>query len=251
MNEETIQITSVQVHFTWTWNMGDYSNIKPGVTLTASVEDGQDPAEIAAALGRMARTFVAGQIDETLEAEGRRPYFYQGPRFTVAVHPKDKLAALLPSELVSNLHGAWDWKVHESRPAVARQHYSGLDGYTGFDCSDGDLSRLPALANYLVFQVTEGAAKIIVLTSADNQDFPESWRDQRHYYTREGGRVHANLVGELKAAAQAEGGRFIDASADSTLIPPLTGNLVVPDPVYGEYEDEEDDDDWPEEHREF
>src|SRR5262245_34880619 len=81
--------TSITVSFGRTQSLREYSNIKPAITLSADLEDGDDPEACRAELLEQARTFVEEQIDLALEADGTPAKFSTAPRYKI-LHVTDR-----------------------------------------------------------------------------------------------------------------------------------------------------------------
>ncbi len=152
-------IKEISVEFGVTQNLGDYSNCKVSVRLSAELAEGEDPAQAYDELHRLARQQVGEKVDDELEAAGQEVKYHQGPLFVVqrnnarqcvVLAPKD---AKLPEE--SNWQAArdiWDStvylaKMREARALMAFEKASAHlpDGYVAVDCRDGDFSKLPPL----------------------------------------------------------------------------------------------------------
>lgn len=68
-------ITQVTASYSYTYNLGDYKSIRPEVTLTAILEEGDDPEGVRATLQIEARLSVQDQVDDELIRLGRMPHF--------------------------------------------------------------------------------------------------------------------------------------------------------------------------------
>lgn len=92
-------ITQVTVSWQQTQSLPEYSNIKPGLTLTAQLQDGDNVDEVVLALRDQARRFVEEHIDEALERNDIPAKFSHDPRFDVYVHGRgtDRKVAIVPS----------------------------------------------------------------------------------------------------------------------------------------------------------
>lgn len=69
------QIKQITVEYAYTFNLGNYSNVKPTVTLTAELSEGDDPELVILDLQKQARLAVQEEIDATLIANGRLAQF--------------------------------------------------------------------------------------------------------------------------------------------------------------------------------
>lgn len=80
----TAQIT---VSYQETCSLPEYSNVRPGITYVLDLEPGDDADDIRQHYTAMARTFVQQQIDAALEAHGKAPKYYAGPRVQLLQSP--------------------------------------------------------------------------------------------------------------------------------------------------------------------
>lgn len=145
-----IQIKEISVGWSETVSLSGYCNVRPSVSYTAIVEEGQAPAQVRMALLEIARSTVREEIDAALERDGRAPKYYEGPRFQVLYSDRRKAVIVMSDD--TN-----DWPdacVHRCglprgmRLEVAREKAVDLAatyGYDYYDCSDGDYSRLPSV----------------------------------------------------------------------------------------------------------
>lgn len=160
-----MRLTQITVSYGETQSLPEYSNCKPALTLTASLDETDDPVACEAALWEQARTSVHTQVDAALEANDRPAKYDPGPRYQVmrTAHeryrrPDDppnppKLLVILPNELNlkdNRLHHAIYPEsrnmrhAHAFRAAIKYIQDEGED-IPLIDCSDGDLSKLWAV----------------------------------------------------------------------------------------------------------
>ena len=76
-----MHITEVRYTLGYTYNLGDYTNIRPEITLTANVESNEDANEALSHLYQTARHYCHSAIDSALESEGKPAEFSSEPRF--------------------------------------------------------------------------------------------------------------------------------------------------------------------------
>lgn len=79
-----MQIKTVTIEYSYTFNLGNYSNVKQAISLTAELAEGDDPEQVTHLLRTQARVEAQTEIDLALVANGRQPYFYP---IKVAVKP--------------------------------------------------------------------------------------------------------------------------------------------------------------------
>ena len=138
-----MKITIVTVTYGVTQSPPDYCNIKPSMSLSATLDEGDDALEVAAVLRGMVKGVIHAEVDDVLEAHDNEPRYSTEPRYRViktrSVMPFGDTCrfavpcvAIVPDE-------AEIPRGYESVYVIAR--YAG----SLIDCADGDLSRLPAL----------------------------------------------------------------------------------------------------------
>jgi hypothetical protein len=70
-------IKQITIEYGYTFNLGNYNSIRPAVTLTADLVEGENVETVTRALQDQARTPVETEIDAALKLQGRAPYFEQ------------------------------------------------------------------------------------------------------------------------------------------------------------------------------
>lgn len=256
-----MQIVQVSVEYSRTWNLGNYSNVKPGIVITAALADGESSAEAMDDLQRRAREHVEQVIDQALEQQGDAPEFFTGPRYDVILARDARLVAVIPSGLQRHLPGAW-----AKLPAVVSRfrHLKALEAATGYDqcrlvdCSDGDLSRLPLLENFKIFRASPERFETgyLLLTTADVylDDLPQTWRDYGLYNGGTSVRTREAFLDEMEQKAYDEGLALLTGFTPDELaaLPPLKrreeerpgpSDDVDEDDDYDDYDDDDDLDD--------
>lgn len=83
-------ITEIQVTYQTTENLGNYSNVKPSVSLTARMDEGDDPEVEREKLMATARAMVQTEVDNALEASDLSPKYSTDPLFDVLVKSSEK-----------------------------------------------------------------------------------------------------------------------------------------------------------------
>ena len=79
-----MKLLTITVSYGQTQSLPEYSNVKPNLTLTAQLDEGDDPTAIEAALWDVARLHVHEQIDQALESSGLAAKYDQtSPRYQV------------------------------------------------------------------------------------------------------------------------------------------------------------------------
>lgn len=218
-----MKITKVSVHESYTFNLGNYNNIKPAVSIEAELGEGDDVHQVCQELQALAREKVYGEIDHELERDGRPPEFYDGPLYN-AVHCKGERLTLIVAEAQrdelpghwSNLGSLFYGRGHrlERVRAMCREQYPSKEI---LDVSDGDFSQVPLVESFPVFVVDdedEVKGKYLVLgqSNSTRDDLPASWQGwwvDTNYTTR----LKENLLAELKQKAEGEDFTFFNCSA--------------------------------------
>jgi len=242
-----MEIKNVTVKYGLTYNLGDYNNVRPEVVLSAELAANEDPAAALTLLEDRARARVEAMVDEALERLDEAPFFYDGPRYTLYTMDTDKLAVIAPAG--DPALAAWHEKVRNRRCAVvsaalASDKYA---GYRRFDCSSGDLSRLPLLESFkrIVNADYDRNATTFALIMAD-ADIPDGWRSSSWHLSN---RLRENVIIQIATEAQEKGVAFIDATGgDFTKLPPPVSRPPEPARIdEDEFDDEDDEDEFDDE----
>lgn len=161
-----MNITQITVSYGETQSLPEYSNVKPSLTLTAVLDQGDDAQLAEADLWTQAKNAVREQIDLALEANGKAAKWSGEPRYQVmktywnqwdhrGETKPPQYVVILPNEINPD-RGAYAQKlVHAAYSGDSRKlRYSHAltianeaigereEGYTLLDCSNGDLSPL-------------------------------------------------------------------------------------------------------------
>lgn len=160
-----MKLVQITVSYGATQSLPEYSNVKPQLTLTATVDDGDDAATVEAELWSLCKAHVHEQIDLALEANDKAAKYSTEPRYQVIrtyrnyQHPKDAppeqlFVAILPNEAALDTADGIRWvspSFHDTR-RLRLNHARAMaaevvenDNAILIDCSDGDLSRLAVL----------------------------------------------------------------------------------------------------------
>ena len=70
-------IKTITIEYGYTFNLGNYSSCRPAVTLTAELDEGENPYDAIGRLQGDARLLVEDEIDDVLVQSGRVPHFKQ------------------------------------------------------------------------------------------------------------------------------------------------------------------------------
>lgn len=70
-----VTIKQITIEYGYTFNLGNYSSVRPVVTLTADLAEGDEPDLVVLDLQEQARLAVEDEIDAALTLQGKPPYF--------------------------------------------------------------------------------------------------------------------------------------------------------------------------------
>jgi hypothetical protein len=70
-----MRITQITVEYGCTWNLGSYSSVRPALSLTAELEEGESPDQVRQELHEQAKSHVEAAIDAALVQTGQKPQF--------------------------------------------------------------------------------------------------------------------------------------------------------------------------------
>jgi len=218
-----MKITQVTVSYGETQSLPEYSNVKPALTLTATIDPYDDPAVAEAALWELARQSVHAQIDAALEANGRAAKYDPAPRYQVLMtywdrygRPRDtpeppKIVVILPNS-VELERGPDVYFVSPNHLDTRKLRYAHAlriateaaqeRGYTLLDCADGDLSRLLA-----ALPVVEPPEPLSEEDAAGIRDADDREDDRAEDEELSGGQVDQR-ESELAPADETEGHPF-------------------------------------------
>lgn len=141
-----MKITQITVGYGETQSLPEYCNVKPSITLTAALDDGEDETAVRQQLMALARQAVHEEVDNALENAGRKTKYYQGPTYQVLYSTELALYVVVPDEMKQPDTWRSEWGASELRleQAIAKAKQKATErGYTFIDYSDGDLSRWP------------------------------------------------------------------------------------------------------------
>jgi hypothetical protein len=124
---------------------------------------------------------IEDRLRNHLEKAVERSITAQGaPRYAVMAHEGEKLAVILPDQLLDELHNSYEGYAGYAGYSLdtAREHFGDIcrEGYEGIDCSDGNLSRLPEIDDYCVFTLIDNGVRYLALVKAkDAQNVRSDW----------------------------------------------------------------------------
>lgn len=136
-----MHVTEVTASWSETCSLGNYSNVRPSLTLKATIGPEEEDAQLAIwALTETCKRHVQEQVDQALEAEGEPAKYSSEPRFDVhTANYTPRMVVIVPAG-TERLPHCWLHKsglrlAHARR--IAQQRYS--EEYVLFDCAHGDV----------------------------------------------------------------------------------------------------------------
>jgi hypothetical protein len=98
-----MQIKTITVSYEYRQNLGDYSSVNPKITVTADLEEGDDPDIIQLRLLDEARGLVQNEIDNALEVNNQPAKFSPEPRYDLI--EAGEFLAILPAGMQFPIEG--------------------------------------------------------------------------------------------------------------------------------------------------
>lgn len=249
-----MRMTQVEVVYSYTYNLGNYSNVRPSIKLTAELAEGDNEAEVRRELMESARHQAEAEIDRALEQQGSVPKFYPGPRYSLLLVTADRLAVLARKDERDELPDPWP-KVFERylghrKEYILARYAEEWSEFTLIEPVNGDYSGLPKIAH--LTSVSHEEKKLWVLLPGDigRHDIAEvrgeGWWDA--YGSGRSYRLPEARLAEAQEEAKAQGYEFIDASdGDLEKLPYLEREPVEAEGDEWEYDpldDDGDEDEW-------
>lgn len=159
-----MHITQITVSYGETQSLPEYSNVKPNITITAAIEDGDDPTAVELNLWAHAKQQVHEQIDQALEGSGMAAKYSTEPRFQVlrtyqgytarGKIEQPKIVVVLPNGMrldtqldqrLGSISYRETRKLRYDHALRIATEYAHDQESELLDCADGDISRLEAL----------------------------------------------------------------------------------------------------------
>lgn len=158
-----MQIREITVGWAETVSLPEYSNVRPSFQFAAVLEEDDDPVDVYHKLLAQAKRLVRLEVDGMLEANGKPPKYWTGPRFQV-LKSRDRKAIIImknetndwPENFVHSLGipRGIRWEIAEERAANLGKRL----GWAVIDCTadDFDFSTLPQpQSKKLAFQLED------------------------------------------------------------------------------------------------
>ncbi len=70
-------IKQITIEYGYTFNLGNYSSVRPAVTFMAELTEGDDVEAVTKTLQDKVRTAVEAEIDAAIKLQGKAPHFEQ------------------------------------------------------------------------------------------------------------------------------------------------------------------------------
>lgn len=152
-----MQITEITASWSETCSLGNYSNVRPSLTLKATIEPGENVDSATWALTETCKRHVQEQVDLSLEQEGQPAKYSLEPRYDVlsarwqvSQEQQTKILIIVPQHTPSTIAGVSFYR-HARRDryaaALRKVEADRVDNPSGevrtlvFDCFDASLDR--------------------------------------------------------------------------------------------------------------
>jgi len=156
-----MHITQITVSYGETQSLPEYSNVKPNLTITATLDEGDSPGEVEQLLWNEAKAAVHAQIDFALEANGKPAKYDPAPRYQVLRtywnqwdhrgEAKPRQYVIIAPDEIKLDRDAYAQRLIVDSSKLRLGHAQKVaaellgdkdEGYTLLDCSNGDLTAL-------------------------------------------------------------------------------------------------------------
>ena len=248
-----MQITKISIHQSYTFNLGDYSNIKLAISIEAELGEGNDFEQICQELQTLAREKVHEEIDHELERMGRTPEFYDGPLYSAIKCGDEKIILIVSESQRADLPGYWP-RLPTLRGRHRLERIKAICqedplGYQIIDVSDGDFTNIPIVELFTIFRVNankiEGKYLVIVSGRCSYSDLPNSWTSNIWYISSShDARIEKNLLADAQKEATDKGFTMINClDGDLSKLPELKLKDYVDVEDYSDMDYDDDNED--------
>lgn len=256
-----MKLKTIRVDYSLTYNLGNYSNVRPSIGLGATLEEGEDELEARRALMLTARGQVEAEVDRALEQMDRPPEFFVGARYLLYYNDTERLAVLVRMAERDRLPECWRkqderWRNHRQEFILGR-FADEMAHHRFFEVVAGAVDHLPELVRLGTLE--HESEKLLVLLPGDvdrsqvAKERGQGWWDAAYSgWTK--WRLPEKRLAEAQAEANEKGWTFIDASDGDLEKLPFLKPEIDPvevetdddyDPFDNDYEDEDEDgDEW-------
>jgi len=91
-----MNITEISVSYEETCSLPGYNNVRPGLRMTAIVEEGETADMVKNRLMKQVRYFVRDEVDQALMDNGKAPKYYEGQRYKIVHSNQRKIILIVP-----------------------------------------------------------------------------------------------------------------------------------------------------------
>lgn len=178
-----MKIESINVQYSQTQSLSGYCNVRPGLGLTVTLEEGDNPDDVRDQVLRDLKARVRAEVDEALEQDGQPPRYFDGTRYKIVMTP---VAYLIwpndqrrPENYPDNLWWRESWVV-ERRLEVCRELAKDIvpEDRPIFECLDGEL---PAVFLALILIEEEEKARQEQEKEGAAPDYPDPYYGEDMY----------------------------------------------------------------------
>lgn len=146
------EVTEITVSYGITQNLGDYTNVKISVSMTATLEPVDDVETECYALLNQAKREVHEKVDDEMEVSQLTPKYHDGPLYTVHWNKARGCVVIAPAGAKMPKEDTWRtsdyWRTLYDEPErmrlgramTAAERYADSNDLVLIDCADGDLS---------------------------------------------------------------------------------------------------------------
>jgi len=169
----------IEVTYSRTYNLGNYSNIKPAASISAELDSDEDAGLAHHELMTRARLLVEEEVDRELERQGDPPVFFAGERYGMVKYPDERLVVVLKDTLAdivprSFRQGGYGQPAYRSGYRLAWIEEQ-LDDPQYDDWTilyvhrEADIERLPDLQDYTLYWSTHEPVAVLSLKTDDSR----------------------------------------------------------------------------------
>lgn len=131
-----MKIETITAHYSLTQSLSGYCNVRPGLSATAALDEGDDPDQAMDDLVAQLKKKVRGLVDEALEQDCQPPRYFDGQRYDLY-----RLAASGPGCERLTV-AAFIWPSEADRPQLPEGYSLGWCHMGGETCANRRLEWL-------------------------------------------------------------------------------------------------------------
>lgn len=177
-----MQITEITATYQETANLGNYSNVKPSITLKATLEEGDNEAISQRILFLQARQMVQEQIDEVFEQNDQAAKYSADPRFDVLTYYPEKLIIIVPTDVRFGKNNNMSthsrrFRLHKAQEeAAAYIRRETRESYRVFDCSYGGTDEVQAIIDVAEARLEQEEQERRARQKAEQEQREAEWK---------------------------------------------------------------------------